>query len=124
MDALRASLSEVAPKTCSGLLAFVRVSIGGGRIGRAGIEAVEDWDEVDDVRWGVEQSDEDDEWIGVSESADGGDGLSAGRRWEACGEAARARGIPGGALLGGRGGDSVEVILTGWNGEQGRQRSA
>ena len=113
VDALSASLSEVAPQTCSGLLAFVLVSIGGGRIGRAGMDAVDDCEEVEEVRWGVEQDDDDDdEWIGVSDRAEGGEGLSAGRRWEACGEVARPSGIPGGALFG-RGGDSVEVMVGG-----------
>lgn len=42
-----------APQTCSPVLAFVRVSIGGGLMGRAGMEAVEDWEEEDEDRWGV-----------------------------------------------------------------------
>jgi hypothetical protein len=58
LRALRISRSEVAPQTCSGREAIVLVSIGGGRIGRAGIEAVDDWDEVEADREGVEDATE------------------------------------------------------------------
>jgi hypothetical protein len=46
---------------------LVRVSIGGGRIGRAGMEAVDDWDDVLELRCGSDDDDESELPSGVSE---------------------------------------------------------